>query len=104
MQPSDGFPIILRGDDDLERLIEAEVARRAESASWLWRFRLICLETLLFGCLVLAAGFSLGQPRILVLRATVLVAASCFVSGLILLGLSAWIGRLLTRFKAWRQR
>jgi hypothetical protein len=98
------FPIILRDDAEVERLIEAEVARRAESASWLWRFRLICLETILFGALVLAGGLALGQPRLMVLRATVLVAASCFASGLILLGLSAWTGRLLTRFRAWRAR
>lgn len=104
LSSANAFPIILRSADEVTQLIEAEAARRAETESWRWRFRLICLETIMFASLVAAAGIALDQPRMLVMRVTVLVAISCFITGLILLALSAWTGRLLTRFRLWRAR
>lgn len=87
---------------ELERLIEARVTARAESEAWRWRFRLLSIETVMMGSLVLAAGFTLGQPTMLVLRASLIVAASCFASGILLLGLSAGTGKLWSRFRRWR--
>ncbi|WP_380871904.1 hypothetical protein ACFB49_28620 [Sphingomonas sp. DBB INV C78] len=88
--------------DGLEREIEARVAARCEAESVRWKFRLVAIETVMMGALVAAAGIALDQPGMMVARAAVLVAASCFASGLLLLGLSAWSARLLTRFKRWR--
>lgn len=98
----DQLPLDLTADDALERLIEARVAARCEAESFVWRFRLIVLETIMMGALVAVAGVMLGQPGMLVARAAVLVAGTCFATGMILLGLSAWSARLLTRFKRWR--
>ncbi len=86
---------------ELERVIEARVTARAEAEAWRWRFRLLTIETIMMGGLVLAAGLMLGQPVTLVLRAALIVAASCFASGILLLGLSTGTGKLWTR---WRRR
>lgn len=56
------------------------------------------------GALVLAAGLLLKQPVMMVLRASVLVAATCFATGLSLLLLSAWAARAMTRLRQWWQR
>lgn len=98
----DQLPLDLTTEDELERVIEARVAARCEAESVVWKFRLVSIETVMMGALVAAAGIALDQPGMMVARAAVLVAASCFASGLLLLGLSAWSARLLTRFKQWR--
>lgn len=88
--------------DTFEREIEARVAARLESDAWRWRFRLLSIETVMMAGLVITAGLILHQPTLLVLRAGLLVGASCFASGMLLLGLSTGTGRLLTRFRRWR--
>lgn len=98
----DQLPLDLSSNDELEREIERRVAARCEAESVQWKFRLVAIETLMMGALVAVAGVALDQPGMLVFRAAVIVAASCFASGLLLLGLSAWSARLLTRFKQWR--
>lgn len=55
----------------------------------------------MIGLLVLVSGFLLHQPRMMVLRATAIVAASCFATGILLLVLSVLAARLLSR---WRRR
>ncbi len=97
----DQLPLDLIAEDELERVIEARVAARCEAESIAWKFRLVTIETVMMGALVAAAGIALNQPGMMVARAALLVAASCFASGLLLLGLSAWSARLLTRFKRW---
>lgn len=90
-------------DDDLiERTVEERVAERFEAESFRWRFRLVGIETVMMGSLVLIAGLALHQPTMLVLRATALVAASCFATGLLLVVLTGLASRLLT--KLWRSR
>jgi len=98
----DQLPLDLTDEQALERIIAARVAERAEAASFIWRFRLVCIETVLIGTLVAIAGVILGQPAMMVLRATVLIAVSCFASGLLLIVLSAWSSRLLARWQRWR--
>lgn len=90
--------------DLIERLVEERLAERFEAESFLWRFRLIAVETCVMGGLVLAAGLALKQPPVLVLRASVLVAASCFATGLIMLGLSAWTVGVIARVRRWWRR
>ncbi|MDO7841733.1 hypothetical protein [Sphingomonas immobilis] len=87
---------------DLE--IEARVTARLERDAWMWRFRLVAIETLMLAALVAAAGLTLGQPVMVVLRAALIVGATCFASGLLLLSLSAGTARLLTRVRRWRHR
>lgn len=89
-------------DDDLERIIEARVAARAEADALRWRFRLVVIESVMIASLVLAAGMVLDQPTGRVLRGAGLVGASCFLTGLILIGLSGGAGRLLTRLRRTR--
>ena len=84
---------------EIDRLVEARLAERFEAESFRWRFRLIAIETLMMGLLVLVAGLMLNQPTMMVLRASVLVAASCFATGLLLLGLSASAAKLVTRLR-----
>ncbi len=97
----DQLPLELSADA-LEREIEARVAARCEAESVRWKFRLVAIENVMMGELVAVAGMALGQPMMMVARAALLVAASCLATGLLLLGLSAWTARLLTRFKRWR--
>ena len=57
-----------------------------------WRFRLITAETMMFGLLVGAAGLALKLPGGQILRAALVVSASSFASGILLLCLSsAWL-------------
>jgi hypothetical protein len=98
------LPLNFESEAELERVIEARVAARCEAASFLWRFRLVSIETILMTVLVAAAGAALGQPAEMVIRAALLIGASCFATGLLLLCLSAWSARLLTRFRRWRAR
>ncbi|MDF0491118.1 hypothetical protein PX699_22615 [Sphingobium sp. H39-3-25] len=87
-------------DEDLiEKMVEERVEERFEAESFRWRFRLVGIETVMMGSLVLIAGLLLHQPTMLVLRATALVAASCFATGLLLLFLSASTAKLMTRLR-----
>lgn len=95
----DQLPLSLSSEDELEAIIEARVAARCEADSFIWKFRLVAIETVLMGALVFAAGMAIDQPLAMVARAAVLVAASCFASGFLLLVLSGWSARLLTRFR-----
>ncbi|TAJ74263.1 MAG: hypothetical protein EPO45_17720 [Sphingobium sp.] len=89
----------LSPDDDLEAYVEARVAARAEADALRWRFRLVIIESVMIASLVLAAGVVLDQPIGLVLRGAAMVGAGCFVTGLILIGLTGAAGRLLARFR-----
>lgn len=95
----DQLPLRFDSHADLERVIEARVAERCEAESYRWRFRLVLIETVLFSALVAGAGLTLGQPIALVMRATALIAASCFITGTLLIGLSAFSARLWSRFQ-----
>ena len=98
--------LVLSLDDEseIERIVEQRIAERLASDSFIWRFRLITVETIVMGALVLVAGLLLKQPTMLVLRASVLVAASCFATGLLLIVLSAWTVKASARFRRWRRR
>lgn len=89
---------------EVERIIEARVAIRAEAAAIRWRFRLILLETVMMAALVLVSGLLLKQPTFIVLRASALVGGACLASGLLLIGLSGATGLLVSRFRRWRAR
>ncbi len=91
-------------DARIESLVEERLAARFEAESFIWRFRLVAIETVMMGMLVLVAGLLLKQPTVMVLRATLLVAASCFATGLLLLSLSAGTAKLLSRLNARRRR
>lgn len=95
----DQLPLRFESQDELEALIEARVASRCEAESFRWRFRLVLIETVLISALVAGAGFTLGQPTAVVLRAAVLIGASCFVTGAMLIGLSAFSTRLWSRIQ-----
>lgn len=91
-------------DAQMERIIAARVAIRAEAEAIRWRFRLICMETLTMGALVVVAGLALDQPTPMVLRAGLTVALACFASGLLLIGFSAASGLILSRYRRWRTK
>jgi hypothetical protein len=98
----DQLPLDLVQEAAVERLVEARLAARAEAEAWHWRFRLVAIETVMIAALVAIAGFTLGQPTNMVLQAALLVGASCFASGLLLLSLSVGTGKLWSRFRRWR--
>lgn len=98
------LPLQVSAGDDLEAIIEARVAARCEAESIRWKFQLVAIETVLIGTLVGVAGLLVGQPPALVVRAALLVAASCFATGLMLLGLSVASTNLLMRLRRWRAR
>jgi hypothetical protein len=83
---------------------EAAVAARAEADAFQWRFRLITVETIMMTALVGAAGLTLGQPAMVVIRAAVLIGASCFASGILLILLSGALSRSLSRLRGMRPR
>lgn len=72
----------------IEELVEARSAEKAHADALYWRIRLVCIETLLLGTLVLIAGLIIGEPVKLVLRAAIIIAAGCLASGMLLIGLS----------------
>ena len=53
----------------------------------------------MMGFLVLVAGLLLKQPTMMVLRASLLIAASCLATGLLLLSLSAGTAKLMSRLR-----
>lgn len=75
-------------DLDIEQMIETRAAQLAEGQALHWRIRLVAIETILLGLLVCVAGLAIGEPVKLVLRASVLVAAGCLASGMILIALT----------------
>ena len=100
----DQLPLDWSRDADVERMIEARVAIRAEADAMHWRFRLICIETVMMGALVIATGFASSQPVARVLRAALFVGGACLGSGLLLIALSAGCSLLIARFRRWRAR
>lgn len=94
----------LSKDAALERMIEARVAIRAENAAIRWRLRLVLIETVMLGGLVLGAGLALQQPTRLVVRSALLVSAGCLASGLLLVGLSGITSLVFSRYRRWRGR
>lgn len=100
----DQLPFEWSKDAQMERIIEARVAIRAEREAIRWRFRLICMETVMMGALVAAAGTALDQPASRVLHAAIGVALACLASGLLLIALSAGGGLLVACYRRWRAR
>ena len=98
------LPLDWSKDAEIERIIEARVAIRAEAAALRWRFRLIVIETVLMAALVLAAGLALKQPTITVLRGAAIVGAACLASGVLLILLSGLTGHLAARYSRWRSQ
>ncbi|MFC3443892.1 hypothetical protein ACFOKF_22335 [Sphingobium rhizovicinum] len=106
--PNNGnqFVLPLEQREAIEREIESRVAKRMKDKAFLWRFRLITIETMMMAGLIAVAGILLGKGPFEIFRAAVLVAAGCFGSGMILIGLSAgathgWTA-LTKRFRRWR--
>lgn len=98
----DQLQLHLAREDELERMIEARVAIRAEADAFRWRLRLILIETLMMGALVAVAGFSMHQPTAMVLRSAAIVAGACFASGGLLIMLSGATGWVVSRVRHWR--
>lgn len=100
----DQLAIDWENDPSIEAIIEARVAKRAEAAAFQWRLRLVAIETCMMGGLVIAAGLALEQPVLQTVRTGLIVAAACFASGMLLIGLSGACGMLLSRLSQWRAR
>ena len=99
----DQYPLAL-GADAIEHEIERRVTARCEAQATRWKFRLVLIETVMMAALVMAGGIALGRPVRIVATSALVVAASCFLTGAILLGLSRGTGRLLTRLgQRWRK-
>ena len=97
----DQLQLHLTREEEIEQIVEARVARRAEQQAFHWRLRLILIETAMMGLLVAVAGFSLHQPMGQVIRSAAIVAGACFASGgplILLSGATAW---LVTRALRW---
>ena len=86
-------------DPAVQAAIEARVAQRAEAAAFRWRLRLVAIETFMMGALVTIAGLALRQPVLPALRAGIIVAAACFASGMLLIGLSGACGKLVSHLR-----
>ena len=91
--------LVETGDNDLERIVEARVAKRAEADALRWRFRLVVIETMMIASLVLVAGLVLEQPTGPVLRGAALVGAGCFLTGLLMIALTGAVSRLLAKLR-----
>jgi hypothetical protein len=91
--------LVESSEDELERIVGARVAARAEADALRWRFRLVIIESVMIASLVLAAGIVLDQPTGLVLRGAAMVGGGCFLTGLILIGLTGLTSRLLARLR-----
>jgi hypothetical protein len=91
-------------DPQLEAFIEARAAAKAEAQAFQWRFRLVTIETMMLGFLVGAAGIALQKPPFLILRAAVMVAAGCFASGILLIGMTGAAGKSAKWLRSWWSR
>ncbi|MBT0667386.1 hypothetical protein HT136_03275 [Novosphingobium profundi] len=91
-------------DAAIELIVEQRLAERFEAEAFRWRLRLVMIETVMMGLLVLVAGLLLTQPVMMVLRAALLVAASCLATGLLLLSASAGVAKLMRRVPRWRHK
>ncbi len=100
----DQLPLNWSDNEAIEMIVEQRLAARFEAESFQWRFRLVAIETMMIGLLVLVAGLLLKQPTMMVLRASLLVAASCFATGLLLLSLSAGTAKLMSRLRRGKRR
>lgn len=89
----------LTPDDELERIIEARVAERAAAQAINWRFRLVIIETVMIASLVLAAGIALDLPLSKTLTGAATVGVGCFITGLMLIGLTGAASRLLAKLR-----
>ena len=98
----DQLPLNWSDNEAIESIVERRLAERFEAESFQWRFRLVMIETVMMGLLVLVAGLRLKQPTMMVLRASLLIAASCLATGLMLLSLSAGTAKLMSRLRRWR--
>jgi len=90
--------------DETEREIERRVAERCQAEAILWRFRLIMTESVMMALLVAAAGIALDKPIMLIMRVALLVGASCFASGMLLLGITGLGTKWARRLRSWRSR
>ncbi|CAM8670874.1 hypothetical protein PX699_24460 [Sphingobium sp. H39-3-25] len=86
-------------DAELERIIEARVAERAEVQAIQWRFRLVIIESVMMATLVLAAGIALDLPMSKTLTGAATVGIGCFLTGLMLIGLTGAASRLLAKLR-----
>ncbi|KFG88414.1 hypothetical protein BV98_003814 [Sphingobium herbicidovorans NBRC 16415] len=91
-------------DPKLEAFIEARVAAKAEAQAFQWRFRLVTIETMMLGFLVVAAGIALQKPPFLILRAAVMVAAGCFAGGILIIGMTGIADRSAKWLRSWWNR
>lgn len=94
----------LPGDVNLERMIEARVAIRAEADAIRWRMRLVGIEAIMLALLVGIAGTLVHQPLHTALFSAFMVGGACLISGLMLVGLSASTSFLLSRIRRWRAK
>jgi len=95
----DQLALDLSADDDLEAIIATRVAARAEADALRWRFRLIVIEAVMMTTLVIAAGIALNQPTGMVVRGALVIGVSCFLTGLLLIGLTGATSRLMARWR-----
>jgi hypothetical protein len=99
---TDQFVLGFGRDSEIERIIEARVAIRAEAEALRWRFRLILIETTMLTTLVLLAGWLLDLSLYKMVRNALFVCAGCLASGLILVVLSGGASMGLSRLMRWR--
>lgn len=97
--PANDDVLELSDDALIEKIVEERMAQRFEAEAFHWRLRLVALDTFMMGMLVIVAGLILKQPTMLVLRAGLLVAGSCFATGILLASLSAATGRVLSKIR-----
>ncbi|CAM4217553.1 MAG: hypothetical protein ACOY4N_00075 [Pseudomonadota bacterium] len=95
----DQLALELTADAELEAIVAARVAARAEADALRWRFRLIIIESVMMTTLVIAAGIALDQPTGMVVRGALVIGVSCFVTGLLLIGLTGAASRLMARWR-----
>ena len=98
------LPLGFGKDAEIERMIEARVAIRAEAEAIRWRFRLMIVETLLLITMVIVTGLVLHQPTAIIARGALLIGATCLSTGILLILLTGLMGKLLSRTRQWRSR
>ncbi|AMK25830.1 hypothetical protein [Sphingobium sp. TKS] len=100
----DQLPLGFGKDAEIERIIEARVAIRAEAEAIRWRFRLMVIETILLTSLVIVTGLMLHQPPMLIARGAVLIGVTCLSTGLLLILLTGLTGKCLSALRSWKAR
>ena len=101
-------PEMLGLDNDehlpLDPALEDRIARYLEMEGFMWRLRLLFVETVVICILTLAAQLVFGAPFLGMIDTVTLIAVTCLIGGFLILFLSNFVSARLAQLSRWWRR